>query len=106
MVEKRLLKIGLRGSPLRVDISEGGVLLNELATRLDILAHEDRENAIGLNGVLNVHLAESTLLGVHGRIEQLLRVHLTETFITLDVDRAIRTAFGIPLPYFSMKLSR
>src|SRR5213594_2982277 len=54
------------------------VLLDELAARLDLFTHEDREDALGLDRVLERHTADGAVLGVHGRLPELLRVHLPE----------------------------
>ena len=78
-------------SDLSIDIGERGVLLDEPTSRLNIVTHEDGEDAVGLDNVLDVNLSESTRRGVHGRLEQLLSVHLAETFVALDGDRALST---------------
>src|SRR5262249_19483701 len=73
-----------------VQVSHGkGVLFDELAPRLDQVAHERREDLIRLDAVLDLHLEERARRRVHRRLPQLLRVHLAQTLVPLD---------GEPLP--------
>ncbi|CAM5521597.1 hypothetical protein SPURM210S_06057 [Streptomyces purpurascens] len=53
------------------------------AVGLDVLTHEDREQVVGLGGVVEGDLAEDTVLLVHGRDAQFLGVHLAETLEAL-----------------------
>src|SRR5947207_12620387 len=61
------------------------VLLDELPTRLDLLAHEDREHPLGLDGVLDGHLEQRPLRRVHGGLPELLRVHLAQSLEALNI---------------------
>ena len=63
------------------------MLLNELASWLNVVAHKHREYLVGLGSVLYGNLLQQTLLGVHSCFPKLLRVHLTKTFIALGMDR-------------------
>ena len=60
------------------------IILDELAARLDRITHQDRKNLVGLNRIINLDLQQRTPLRVHGRLPELLRIHLTQTFVTLD----------------------
>src|SRR5512140_2969954 len=61
-----------------------GVRLDELAARLDRVAHEDREDLVGLDGVLDAHLQEAARGGVHRRLPERLGVHLAEALVPVD----------------------
>src|SRR5207302_3004882 len=60
------------------------VVLDEHPSRLDLIAHEDREELLGADGVFDRHLQQAPRLGVHGRIPELLGVHFTEALVALD----------------------
>src|SRR5581483_12254292 len=62
------------------------VFLDELATRLDLVAHEGREDDVGFDGVLDLHLEERPRAGIHGRLPELRGVHLSEALVTLDLE--------------------
>ena len=53
-------------NPLSVDVGVGCVLLDELAAWFHVFAHKHREHAVGLGGIVNLHLLENAVLGVHG----------------------------------------
>ena len=72
----------------------GGVLLDELAARFNVLAHEHREDAVGLSGIADVDTLEQTVLGIHGGLPQLLGIHLTQTFESLH-GHAVLVTTGI-----------
>src|SRR3990172_512597 len=77
---------------------EGGlvvVALDEVLARGHFLAHELRENAVGGHRVLYVDLEHDAPGGVHGRLPELLRVHLTETLVALDVHLAVLEAADV-----------
>src|SRR4030095_4986939 len=61
-------------------------LLGELAARLHLLAHEDREDALRLDDVLVRHAQQCAGLGVHRRLPELVRIHLAEALVALDHD--------------------
>jgi hypothetical protein len=50
----------------------------------DLVAHQEREEGVGLGGVVDGDLEQPALLGVHRRLEELLRVHLPEALVALD----------------------
>ena len=77
-----------------IDCGVGGVLLDELAAGIHVLAHEHREDAVGLGGVADVDALEQSVLGIHGGLPQLLGVHLTQTFESLHC-HAVLVAAGI-----------
>lgn len=60
-----------------------GVALDETAPGLDVLAHQHREDLVRRGRIVDRDLLERAGLGVHRRLPQLLRVHLTETLIAL-----------------------
>src|SRR5687767_473377 len=68
------------------------VLLDEDAPRLDLIAHERREDLIRDRGVLVRHLEQGPALRIHRRLEQLPSVHLAKTLVALYLD------VGFPVP--------
>src|SRR5205823_246010 len=60
------------------------VPLDEVAPRLHLGPHEDREDPLRLSHVIEPDLEELSRLGVHGRVEELLGVHLSETLEPLN----------------------
>ena len=63
------------------------LLLDEvvaLPPRLDVVAHQRGEGLVGLDGVVDAHLEQRALLGVHGGVGQLVGVHLAEALVALD----------------------
>ena len=66
------------------------VVLDELAARLDDVAHQDREHLVGFDGVVvvQIDLQQLALLRVHRGLEKLLRVHFAEAFEALDLHAA------------------
>src|SRR5688572_23030298 len=70
-----------------LDIEEADVFrvaLDEGAPLLDVLAHEDREDLVGLGGVLEADLLHQAGVGVHRGLPQLVGVHLAEALVALD----------------------
>ena len=63
-----------------------GIPLDEVAARLDLVAHQHREHLVGSGGVLDGHLLEDAVRRVHGRLAQLARVHLAEALEPLEVE--------------------
>jgi len=61
-----------------------------LAAGLDDIAHENGEHAVRLNGVILIKndLEHFAFLGVHGGLEELLGVHFSEAFESLDGETA------------------
>src|SRR5215213_1602189 len=60
------------------------VVLDELTTRLDRIAHQHGENLVRFHRIIDSDFQERSLVGIHRRLPKLLRVHLAQTFITLD----------------------
>src|SRR5262245_44123216 len=60
------------------------VLLDELPARLDLVAHQDGEDRVRRDRVLDAHLEELAGLRVHGRLPELLGVHLPKALVALD----------------------
>ena len=65
-------------------------MFDERLARLDLLAHEHGEYLVGVHGVLERDLLERAGLGVHGRLPELVRVHLAEALEAVDVDLRVR----------------
>ena len=42
------------------------------------------EHLIGFDHIVDSHLQQSSLLGIHRSFPELLRIHFTETFVTLN----------------------
>src|SRR5882724_10414211 len=61
-----------------------GVLLDELATRLDGVTHQDREHLVGADRILHGDLEERPRLRIHRRFPELLGVHLAEPLVALE----------------------
>ncbi len=55
-----------------------GVLGDEVTPRLHLVAHERGEHLVGDGGVVHRDLQQGALVGVHGGLPQLLRVHLAQ----------------------------
>src|SRR5436305_1298569 len=60
------------------------VVLNERPPRLDLVAHEDGEDGVGVDVVLDLHAEEAALGGIHRGLPELRRVHLAEALVALD----------------------
>src|SRR5690349_16767226 len=76
-----------------------GVSRDEAPARLDVLAHQDREQLVGGSGVVERHLTQHPDGRIHRGLPQLLGVHLAETLVALDavlrVDLLARGAAGL-----------
>src|SRR5450759_1329848 len=62
------------------------VLLDERASRLDLVAHEHREDLVGRLDVFHGYDLERARHGVHGGVPQLVGVHLAEPLEALQLD--------------------
>src|SRR5262245_29690703 len=79
--------MNLRGGPdesqapwLHVEVSDvKRVVFDELAARLDLIAHQGREHLVRLGMILRTNLQQRAILRVHRRGPQRVRVHLTQT---------------------------
>ena len=60
-----------------------GVGFDELAPRLDLVAHQHGEHAVGFDGVVYLHPQQAAHGRVHGGLPQLHRVHLAQAFVAL-----------------------
>ena len=67
-----------------------GIVFDKLSAGFDDIAHEDREHAVCLDGVVfvEIHLEHLALFRVHGGFEELLGVHFPEAFEPLDREAA------------------
>src|SRR5918992_393383 len=61
-----------------------GLAADEVASRLDLLAHEGAEDLVCLRRVAHLDLEERPRVRVHGRLPQLVGVHLAEALEALD----------------------
>src|SRR5262249_40808632 len=61
------------------------IIFNEPSARLDLIAHEDGEDFVGLDRVVDPDLQERAFFGVHRRLPQLLRVHFAQAFVALNL---------------------
>ena len=73
-------------SCLRINIGVRRVVLYEIAPWLNVVAHEHGEYLIRLGGVFYRHLFEQPIGRIHRRFPKLLRIHLSQTFVSLCVD--------------------
>src|SRR3954449_12109079 len=72
--------------PSDVDLRGERVVFDEPPAELDDLAHEAREQLLGLGRVLDRDLLERPGLRVHRRLAQLLGVHLAEALEAVETD--------------------
>ncbi len=77
-----------------------GVFLDEFASRRDFGAHEDAEEVVGLSGIVDCDLQQSSGFGIHGSFPELIGVHFTETFVALDGDADLRHCFANLVLFF------
>ena len=52
------------------------IVLDKLTARLNLIAHQNRENAVCLSSILQMNLQNSTCRRIHSCFPQLARVHL------------------------------
>src|SRR5215217_1428597 len=71
---------------------QAGVALDEVAARLDLVAHEHREDAVRAGGVVDANPSEGAVAGVHRRLAQLVGVHLAEPLEALQADALLGDA--------------
>src|SRR5690606_40514240 len=67
-----------------------GVGFNKGAARFSLITHQGGEHLIGTNDVVDGHTQHTAGRRIHGGFPQLFRVHLTQTFITLNVESFFR----------------
>src|ERR1700682_5049979 len=58
--------------------------LDEFAPRLDHVAHEAREDVVGVLALLDLHLKDGARIEVERGVPELARVHLAEALIALQ----------------------
>ena len=68
---------------------ELGVLLDKFLTGSDLVTHKDSEYLVCLYSVFHFDLDNGSALGVHCCFPELIGVHFTKTFITLNIDLGI-----------------
>src|SRR5699024_5737640 len=71
-----------------------GVLLDEAAAGLDVVAHQHGEDGVGVGGLVDRDLLQGAGGRVHGGGLQLLPVHLAQTLVALDAVVLGDTAAG------------
>ena len=67
-----------------IRLIEFGVLDDIFPPRLHFIAHENGDQGIGFGSILNGHLHQLSMCGIHGGIPQLLRVHFAKALIPLQ----------------------
>src|SRR2546426_6796853 len=65
------------------------VLLDILPTGADRLAHQDREECIRGDSILDRDLLQNSPLGIHRRLPKLLGIHLPEALVSLVRDSLV-----------------
>src|SRR5699024_12233925 len=60
------------------------VLLDEATARVHVIAHEDGEDLVGDDRIVEGGLFEQTMVGIHRRLPQLLVVTLAQALVALD----------------------
>src|SRR5215831_1569037 len=71
------------------------VLLDEVSTGLHEIAHENGEDLVGLDAVLDAYLEERASRRVHRRLPELLGVHLAEALVALDAETLATELFHL-----------
>src|SRR3989475_10495617 len=71
---------------LDVQVAHGlGVRLDETLAWIHFGAHQDVENLVRLDHILDLDPQQHSVLRIHGRVPELLGVHLTETLVASDL---------------------
>src|SRR5438067_6275257 len=74
---------------LHIQVSDAeGVGLDEFAAGFDEVAHQGREGLLGVVLMVDPDLQQGARLGIQGRLPELLRVHLAEALVAVDLDAA------------------
>src|SRR5450759_805888 len=68
------------------------IRLDEQPPRLHFIAHQPREDVVGLYCIMDVDLDKRTTLRIHRCVPELLRIHLAEPLVALDVQRGLPVA--------------
>ena len=61
-------------------------MLDELASRLHLIAHQLVEDCVGLVDFLDVDAKQRARIDVQCRFPELLRIHLAQAFVPLDLE--------------------
>ena len=68
---------------LHVEIGDGqGVVLDELAPRFDLVAHQSGEQCVGIGRIVHLDQQQQRALG-SSVVSQILGIHLAEALVTL-----------------------
>src|SRR2546423_4637187 len=71
---------------LDVQVAHGlCVRLDEALARIDFVTHQDVEDFVRLDRIFDLDPQQHSILWVHCRVPELLRVHLTETLVAGDL---------------------
>src|SRR5438132_14322057 len=79
--------MGTRGwERLDVQVAHGlGVRLDESLAGIDVVAHQNVEDLVGLDRIFDLDAEQHAVLRVHGGLPELLGIHLTETLVASDL---------------------
>src|SRR4029079_12278703 len=77
------------------------IVLNEVAARLDDVAHQGREDLVRLVGMVDLDLKERPRLGIERGLPKLVAVHLAQALVALDGE-----ALAAGLEHGGVKLGR
>src|ERR1700737_2000004 len=82
--------IGARGwSGLDVQVAHGlGVRLDEALAGIHVVAHQDVEDLVGFDRVLNLDPQQHAVLGIHRGFPELFGIHLAKTLVASDLGLA------------------
>src|SRR5436305_3293791 len=87
------MRPGPSGPPTVSDIEEADVLrvlLDEVAARLDLVAHQRRENEVRGRSVLDLDPHEHSGRRIHSGLREIFGVHLAEALEARDLDALLR----------------
>ena len=74
---------------LCINVSICGVLLNEFASRFNVITHQHGEDFVGFSSILYGYLLQEARLRIHGCLPKLLGIHLSQTFVALCVQALV-----------------
>src|SRR6185437_3827325 len=84
--ERPFARGGIRWRRLYVDVGGQRIVLDEFAAGFDHVAHQLGEDVVGLVDLLDLHLQQRASFGVERGFPELLRVHLAQAFVALQVE--------------------
>ena len=70
------------------------MLLDELLTGFNRIAHQVTHRALGLSRIVNAHLKQGARRRFHGGLPKLIGIHLSEALVTLNVEFFRTAHFG------------